>query len=209
MTRFLPLLLSLFVAGGCSDRTESPASAAKQASPQSDRELALRALDLPASIETLNLTPAEWNGRAVLFADYSRPMNNAPPEAPDLTERPVVALWRTANGGFERADVTLGEQSGGEPQVAAIGFANADSDTADELIVMLTWDVRHYDVSGTLYGIVILDDAKPGQTALVELREFRRRFEDACDCERRDEPPSRARFRTIGDVKAELRRLGY
>lgn len=209
MTRFLLLLLSLLVPAGCSDKAESPAPVAIAASPESDRQLAERALHLTPGIETLKLTPAEWNGRSVLFADYSRPMKDAPPEAPDLTERPVVALWRTANGGFERADVTLGENNGGEPQIAAISFANADSDPADELIVMLTTEVRHYDVFGTLYDVVILDDAKPGETALVELREFRCRFEEGCDCERRDGTRDRARFRTIRDVKAELIRLGY
>lgn len=209
MTRFLLLLFSVFVVGGCSDRAAGPAPSPEPASPESDRELALRALQLPADIDTLNLTPAKWNGRSVLFADYSRPMKDAPPEDPDLSERPVVALWRAANGSFERADVTLGEHSGGEPQVAAIGFANADFDPADELIVMLTWDIRHYDVSGTMYGVVIVDDAKPGQTALVELSDLRRHFEDACDCEHRDGPPSRAQFTTISDVKAELKRLGY
>lgn len=233
MARAVLITFLLVFAPGCSERSDgiregepaawsSPAGEsygqfasrilspppAPPSQPDIDREFAIHALQLSPDIGSLNLTPAAWNGRQVIFADYSRRMLDTDEDL-DITERPLVALWRTGGGGFERADVTLGEHEGGEPQVAAIGFANADTDAADELIVILTWDIRHYVVWGTAYEVRILDDAKPGESALVELTGFGDRFEFACNCDRRDEPPSRARFQTIRDVKAELDRLGF
>jgi hypothetical protein len=205
-------LLLLLLAAGCSDpagaQPQSPPAAvaiAGHAAQETGPAYARRVLDLPADADDINVLEARWNGRAVLLVDYPREMADAPGER----EREVVALWRTPTGP-EQASVTTGEQEGGEPTVAAIGFANADRDPADEMIVILTWPVQHYDVSGTLYDIRILDDARPGQARLAELEAVSGRFgEYGCDCNRRDEPPQRFPFRTIAAVKAELIRLGY
>lgn len=205
-------LLLLLLAAGCSDaagaRPEEPpvaVAAAGHAVQETAPAYARRVLDLPSDAEDINVLETRWNGRPVMLVDYPREMADAPGDR----EREVVALWRTPTG-YEQASVTTGEQEGGEPTVAAIGFANADRDPADEMIVILTWPVQHYDVTGTLYDVRILDDARPGQARLAELEAISPRFDEhACDCDRRDEPPERFAFKTVAAVKAELTRLGF
>ncbi|HUD91264.1 hypothetical protein [Sphingobium sp.] len=160
---------------------------------------AAQRIGLPA--EAVNVTPATWNGRGQVFADYLTGKE-------DEEERQLVMLAETMDGPPVR--VTVGEQEGGAPQIAAIGFANADRDKAKELIVILAWDIRHYDVSGTMYDVRILDDWKPGQRALVPVKAAERLFKHyECDCGRRDGPDTTARVKTIAAVKQALRRAGY
>ncbi len=171
-------------------------SAAQAASAQ---HRAAQRLGKPA--EAVHVTPATWNGRAMVFADYL----TGPQEE---KERQLVLLPEQADAA--PVAVTTGEQEGGSPYIAAIGFANADKDAAKELIVILAWQIRHYDVSGTLYDIRILDNWKPGQAALVPVKATERLFDHcACDCGRRDGPDQFAKVKTIAAVKRVLKRAGY
>jgi hypothetical protein len=154
---------------------------------------------LLVALQATNVTPAQWNSVPARFLDYLEG-----PEGEE--ERQVVAILP----GDRRVAVTTGEQEGGAPSLAAIGFANADSDPTKELIVILRWDIRHYDVEGAMYDIRILDDPKPGATALAPVEKAQALFESyACDCNRRDEPPDRAKVKTIAAVKQVLKRAGY
>lgn len=156
-------------------------------------------LGLPA--EAVNITPATWNGRPLVFADYLT--GKAGEE-----ERQIVMMDEPMTGA--PVTVTVGEQEGGAPRLLAIGFANADKDAAKELIVILAWAIRHYDVSGTMYDIRLLDDWKPGRNALVPIETADRLFEHyACDCGRRDGPDSTASVKTIAAVRQVLKRAGY
>lgn len=166
---------------------------------ESDQAFAMRALKLSKDAKP-HTTQATWNGLSTLFVDYET--QEADPE------RPLVALQRQPTGGYRTIEVTLGEQEGGTPDVLALGFANADRDPDKELIVILAWPVRHYDVMGTLYEVRLLDAPKPGQTQLT-LLPVSGKFGLGCDCDRRDDKPERYRFKTIAAVKAELKRLGY
>lgn len=160
---------------------------------------AAQRLGLP--VDAVNVTPATWNGQPWVFADYlSGPAGEE--------ERQLVMLdERMAKPPVQ---VTVGEQEGGAPRILAIGFANADRDKARELIVLLAWDIRHYDVSGTMYGIRILDDWKPDQKALVPVEKAEKLFKQyECDCGRRDEPDTVAKVKTIAAVKQALKRVGY
>ncbi|MCI4589622.1 hypothetical protein MOK15_05900 [Sphingobium sp. BYY-5] len=160
---------------------------------------AARRLGLP--VEAVHTTPATWNGRAVVFADYLTGKEGE-------EERQLVMLSGSMNNA--PVSVTVGEQEGGVPEVAAIGFANADSDAAKELIVILTWEIRHYDVSGTLYDVRILDDWKDGQNALVPVKAAEQLFERYdCDCGWRDGSSETAEVKTITAVKQVLKRAGY
>jgi hypothetical protein len=192
MKRTTALLLAL---------TSAPQAGAQQdpAHAASTRHRAAGHLGLP--VEAVNVTPATWNGRPWVFADYLTGPGGE-------EERQLVMLDEQM---VQRpVQVTVGEQEGGAPRILAIGFANADRDRAKELIVLLAWDIRHYDVSGTMYGIRILDDWKPGQKALATVKAAERLFKQyACDCGRRDEPNTVAKVKTIAAVKQALKRAGY
>lgn len=165
----------------------------------STQHRAAQSLGLPA--EAVNVTPATWNGRLWVFADYlTSPAGGE--------ERQLVMLdERMARPPVQ---VAVGEQEGGAPRILAIGFANADRDKARELIVLLAWDIRHYDVSGTMYGVRILDDWQPGLEALVPVKTAEKLFAQyQCDCSRRDEPDSVAKVKTVATVKQALKRAGY
>lgn len=193
MRRIAPALALALMASRPAIAQDSAAHAA------SAQHRAAQRLGLAA--EAVNVTPATWNGGAMIFADYL-----TGPQGEE--ERQLVMLPEQGNGA--PVGVTTGEQEGGSPDIAAIGFANADRDAAKELIVILAWQIRHYDVSGTLYDVRILDDWKPGQTALVSVKATARLFEHyACDCGRRDGPDQVAKVKTIAAVKQVLKRAGY
>lgn len=163
-----------------------------------------RALVLVGGDEETHVVEARWNGRPAVFADFTQR------GADGDDERALVALMRRPDGLYDRALVTIGEQEGGEPEVIAIGFANADRDSADELAVMLRWPVQHLDVSGSLYEVRIFDDLKPGQARPAFLKSVSDRFAaHACDCGWSDGRRETYGFKTMALVKRELKRLGY
>src|SRR5437879_1544780 len=90
---------------------------------ETDSEFAVRILKLKENSDP-HLFVAAWNGVRTLFVDYVR---GADTEAP---ERPLFALEETAPGRYRKLQVTVGETEGGEPDIAAFGFANADHDPA-------------------------------------------------------------------------------
>jgi hypothetical protein len=166
---------------------------------EGDLAFATRVLRLTPDCDA-HVTAATWNGVATLFVDYQT--------SGDDPERPLVALQRGPSGAYRAIRVTVGEQEGGTPDIAALGFANAGGGPAKDLIVILAWPQRHADVEGTLYEVRIFDDPKPGQTALT-LSKVSQKFGSECDCDRRDGASEHAPFKTIAAVKAELKRLGY
>jgi hypothetical protein len=170
-----------------------------RSSGESDGAFAERVLQLSQD-NHVHVMAAAWNGSPMLFVDYET-FDKDP-------ERPLVALQQQPSGSYRIIRVTVGEQEGGTPDIAAIGFANADRDPAQEVIVILSWPQQHYDVEGTLYEVRIFDDAKPGVDTLPLLK-VSDHFGTVCDCNWRDGKSKRFRFKTIAAVKAELRKLGY
>lgn len=196
----------------------------KRTPDESVAAFAARALNRTFDEGSDHVLETTWNGRPYIFIDYLKTYDRTftahlrqsdgtvreAVEHETEEERPVVALEGQPDGAYRKIEITLGEEEGGGPQVEAIGFANADSDPAKELIVILKWAVVHYDVGGNLYEVRIFDDAKAGQTKLTELKAVERHFAGHnCDCDRRDGKSERFRFKTIASVKAELKRLGY
>jgi hypothetical protein len=166
---------------------------------ESDLAFAEHALHLTDEADP-HVTAAAWNGVKTIFVDYVTGGDDA--------ARLLVALQETPGGGFRKLDVTTGEQEGAIPDVVAIGFANADRDPAKELIVILTWPQRHYDVEGDLYEVRIFDDPKVAQSSLTLLK-ISDEFGFGCECASRDGKTTHFHFKTIAAVKAKLSQLGY
>jgi len=166
---------------------------------ESAQQFAVRALQLPKDTSSPGVLETRWNGQKAIFVDYV--------SGNDLE---YVALIEQPTGAYRKVAITTGEEEGGTAQIAAVGFANADRDAAQELVVILTWPVQHYDVEGTLYEVRIFDDVKPGDTQARFLKSVSDRFgANTCDCNRRDGKPERYQFKTIAKIKAELKRLGF
>jgi hypothetical protein len=156
-----------------------------------------RALQLDSG-EEVHALESRWNDHPSIFVDFVRD-----------EERSLVLLQHQGEGLWRTIKITTGEQEGGTPDIAAIGYANADRDAADELIVILAWPQRHADVSGTLYEVRIFDDRAEG-VQLDRLSEVDNRFDvHSCDCEWSDGRKERYPFKTIATVKSELKRHGY
>jgi hypothetical protein len=149
-----------------------------------------------------------WNGRHTLFADYPVHIGSGERAHSGIA---LVALEEQAGGAYRRIAVTTAEEDGGDPEIAAIGFANADRDPAKELIVILAWPQIHYDYGGSFYEVQILDTPRRGAPRLARLDALSKHFGDGCDCDFRDghRKPEHYRYKTIAAVKAELHRLGY
>jgi hypothetical protein len=93
--------------------------------------------------------------------------------------------------------------------VAALGFANADRDPADELIVLIRIDQRHYDYGGYFVEVQIIDDLKPGMIQAKPLPQLSAHFGMGCVCSFRDGRQETYRFDSIAAIKRELKRMGY
>lgn len=204
--RLAPALLPLAVLALAALAAPAHAQPFARAAGETALGFAERALLLAAGDEDTHVTEARWNGRATVFVDFSQRGVGGY----DYDERALVALMQRPDGRYERVVVTIGEQEGGEPEIIAIGLANADRDPAQELVVMLRWPVKHLDVEGSLYEVRIFDDLKPGQARPVWLKAVSGRFAaHACDCGWRDGRRETYRFKTMAAVRRELKRLGY
>jgi hypothetical protein len=147
---------------------------------------------------------AVWNGQDVAFVDFARPASQ-----PEFDELALFVVSRNVADELEKAFVTAIEHEGGPPEIAALGFANADRDREKELIVIVTWPQVHYDYGGAFYEVRFFDNLAPGRSALKPLERVSKRFAFGCECTWRDGKIEHYRFRTIAAVKKELLRLGY
>ncbi|MGB7656034.1 MAG: hypothetical protein WBL74_11190 [Novosphingobium sp.] len=152
-----------------------------------------------SDVETL---PAIWNRAPVVFVNYVA-------ARPEGTQRLLYVVHRDAKGRLQQTRVTAIDEDGGPPEIAAIGFANADRDPARELIVIQTWPQQHYDYGGAFYEVRLFDDLKPGQLALIPLDKVSKHFALGCECNWREGKTEHYRFKTIPAVQRELRRMGY
>lgn len=184
-TRFLCACLALFAG-----------SAAAQVSPI---EAAHLVAGNRTEVETL---PAVWNHSPVVFVNFRE-------TAVGSSSRMLFLVHRDARSRLQQIQVTAIEEEGGPPEIAAIGFANADRDHALELVVILTWPQKHFDYEGSFFEVRLFDDLKPGQVALLPLKRLSAHFGIECDCDWRDGTHKRYRFKTIRAVKGELRRMGF
>lgn len=147
-----------------------------------------------------------WNGQRTIFVDY--PIAGQGDQ--DGMEFMQLYAVQSEDAGLKSIKVAEVGPDGGDPEIASIGFANADHDPAKELIVLLEWPQSHYDYGGSFFEVWLYDDPKPGQSALVKLDKLSEHFGFGCECSFRDgRKDEHYRFKTIAAVRGELKRLGY
>lgn len=106
---------------------------------------------------------------------------------------------------YEKVLIHQFETEGGSPRIESVFFANANKDPVKEIIVIVSWPVDHYDVSGTLYGTYIFGPPQRNSSSLTFLKEVSAKLDGGCECWQRDGPQKKAKYKTAAEVKAGLR----
>jgi hypothetical protein len=164
-------------------------------------ERAIAFLDVPPAKEP-NTLVTKWNRVPTIFVDYTD-------TSEDLDIQVLKAVSLDTQQRLVAHDITIAYPNGGPPQIAAIGFANADRDPADELIVLIRIDQKHYDYSGHFVEIQIIDDVTPNKAQADLLPKLSEHFGLGCVCSFRDGRRESYKFDSIAAIKRELKRLGY
>lgn len=162
---------------------------------------------------THKVLETKWNGNPTIISlydiTYKLPEENDPGQQ---TYHKIIGFVFSELGKNTYSKVTFGtiDTEGGNPSIETIFFANADNDKAKEIIIIASWEQRHYDVNGTLYGTYVFDNQTIEKTFdLKFLEEISKKLDGGCECNWRDGTNKKSKFKTASEVKEELARLGY
>jgi hypothetical protein len=162
---------------------------------------------------THKVLETKWNGNSTIISlydiTYKLPEENDPGQQ---TYHKIIGFVFSELGKNTYSEVTFGtiDTEGGNPSIETIFFANADSDKAKEIIIIASWEQRHYDVNGTLYGTYVFDNQTIEKTFdLKFLEEISKKLDGGCECNWRDGTNKKSKFKTASEVKKELASLGF
>ncbi len=96
------------------------------------------------------------------------------------------------------------------PQIKAVFFANADKDTAKEMVVLCSVPVKNKAMEGTVYITTIFDDEKPGipSSRLRRLSDISMRMTGGVEGTMNGKP-SKARYKTEMEIREGLKAEGF
>ncbi|MBX7227022.1 MAG: hypothetical protein K1X55_13395 [Chitinophagales bacterium] len=155
----------------------------------------------------------KWNGNSAIIALYDITYKLPEPNDSDQqTYHEIVGFIFFKLDKNTYSKITFGtiDTEGSNPSIKTVFFANADNDKAKELIVIASWEQRHYDVNGMLYGTYIFDNETVEKTLdLQYLEEISKKLDGGCECNWNDGTNKKAKFKTASEIKKELVRLGY
>lgn len=156
------------------------------------------------------VTEADWNGTPAILAFYDHVYSETYSDGSTQLYHRILPTLYIAEGRNRYIKYVLYEidSEGGDPVVEDSFFANADDDPETEIVVLISWNQKHYDVNGVLYGTYIFDDREGTAGSYPYLQALSGHFM-GCDCAYREGTVKEAEFKTKAQVKAELERLGY
>lgn len=94
---------------------------------------------------------------------------------------------------------------GGDPEILAIFFANADKHKDRELVILCKFEQRHNDYGGAFYETFIYDYSIDKFEYIKPLSE---KFW-GCECGWQNGKTEKAKYKTAKDVRAGLTKMGY
>lgn len=162
---------------------------------------------------THQVIETKWEELPAIIALYDQPyqllIENDPGQ--QTYHKIVGAVFiQLDNNNYRETTFGVIDTEGGDPNIETVFFANADTDITKELIIIASWEQRHYDVNGTLYGTYVFDYKPTDATSTWRLmEEISKKLDGGCECSWRDGASKKAKFKTANDVKRELARLGY
>lgn len=160
---------------------------------------------------THKVIESKWNLNSIIIAFYEQEYNLPKIEDPDqeLYIRIIPTLFIKTENNYKKIIIDTIETEGGAPFIESIFFANADKDSLKELIIIVSWQQRHYEISGKLYGTFIYDNVTAtNQIELNFLKDISAKLDGGFDGDKEGKV-IRAKYKTAEAIKAELIRLGY
>jgi hypothetical protein len=162
-----------------------------------------------SSALTYKVVETKWNAFPVIVAFYDQTYKIKNDDQSYHRIIGTVFLQIDTNGYGKTTFGTI-DTEGGDPTIVTAFFANADTDMFTELIVIASWQQRHYEVNGTLYGTFIFDyELTSARLEWTLLNDISKKLNGGCECSWSDGTSKKAKFKTKADIKAELLRLGY
>lgn len=150
-----------------------------------------------------------WGVKKTVFAFYK--VEAKAQDGTPVTQVDGYIFTPKSAATYEKILIHSFEEEGDTPKIEAVFFANADKDKAQELVVICSYSVKHYDVSGTLYGTFVFDDMRPGSnpTKLNYLEKISEKVTGGCDCGYRDGTKKVSKYKNAAQVKVGLKKLGF
>ncbi len=162
-----------------------------------------------SSILTYKVVETKWNAFPVILAFYDQIYKLSDDQQ---TYHRIVATiyFELSNYRYSKDPIGTIDTEGGDPTIEAAFFANANTGLATELIIVASWEQRHYEVDGTLYGTFVYEHSTAnGRFNAKFLKDISEKLDGGCECSWSDGTSKKAKFKTEADIKAELIRLGY
>lgn len=155
----------------------------------------------------------KWNGNSTIISLYDVTYKLPKESDPDQqTYHKIVGFVFSELDKNTYSKVTFGtiDTECGSPSIETIFFANADNDKAKEIIIITSWEQKHYDVNGTLYGTYVFDNETIEKTFdLKFLEEISKKLDGSCESIWSDGTNCKSKFKVASQVKKELVRLGF
>ncbi|MNJ82864.1 hypothetical protein D3C87_02760 [compost metagenome] len=113
---------------------------------------------------------------------------------------------------YKKVLISRFEDDNVDTEIQSVFFANADSDSKKELIILSTcFHSLEYLYDGTEYTTSVFDDfdtAKPPKK-MTYLSKVSAQLDGGFEGFLEDNPDSKAQFKTAAEIKKELKKLGY
>ena len=110
---------------------------------------------------THKVIETKWNSTFVIIAFYDQtyklPKHKDPGQQNYLRIIATIFIKADSNS-YNKFLIDTIDTEGGDPIIESVFFANADSDKEKELIIISSWEQRHYDTNGKLYGTFVYDN---------------------------------------------------
>ena len=161
---------------------------------------------------THNVISTKWNSTPVIIAFYEQSYKLSKKQDPDQNSyQKIIATIFVENqkNNYTKLIISSFDNDGGPPKIETVLFANADQDQFKELIIIVSWEESHFEMSGTIYETFVYDNLK-NDKKIDYLNEISKKLKGGCDCSYSDgRKNSKAKIKTAKNIKSELLKLGY
>ncbi|HNP23490.1 MAG TPA: hypothetical protein PKL37_15585 [Panacibacter sp.] len=161
---------------------------------------------------THKVLSVKWNNSFVIMAFFEQSYKLSQQDDPSQEEqfRIIATMFlQTALNQYRIIHIDSIDGEGSKPVIESAFFANTDKDPATELVLIVSWQQRHRDVNGTLYGTYVYDNLfKDAESRLTHLKKISEKLSGGCECEWSDGTHKKARFKTAADIRTELKHMG-